>query len=220
MLIPRCQFCRSIIDLNLISHQPLTLLTSFSVHFLQGWLTSGPTGPPKSPSKSFPPPTVPLILYSIAPFSCTTWPQVLFGLLGLLPGSSILSILPQIQSLSLLCTCPNHLSLASLTLSTEHLACTVTLKYTFLMLTIHITAKTSLWPSSLLPVCCYLLHTHCWFRSHLMIMFSHSFPPPLPSQCCLLRSEALGFYEPLPGNLNSTRLYFNKIELSWTKQIW
>lgn len=31
-------------------------------------------GPPKSPSKSFPPPTVPLILYSVAPFSCTTWP--------------------------------------------------------------------------------------------------------------------------------------------------
>lgn len=185
VLIPRCQLCRSFIDLNLNSCQPLTLLTSFSGHFLQGWLTSGPPGPPKSPSESFPPPTVPLILYSVAPCSCTNWPPVLFGLLGLLPGSSILSILPQIQSLSLLCTCPNHLSLASLTLSTEHLACSVTLKYTFLILSIHITAKTPLWPSSLLPVCCYLLHTPWWFLYHLMIMFSHSFPPPLPSQVLL-----------------------------------
>lgn len=158
-------------------------------------------------------------------FQLTIWPHVLFGLLGLLPGASILSILPQIQSLSLLCTCPNHLSLASLTLSTQHLACTVTLKYTFLILSTHITAKTSLWPSSLLPVCCYLLHTHCWFRYYLMNMFSHSFPPPLPSQvllevfpCSFFLTTllALGFYEPRPDNLSSTRLYFNKIELSLT----
>lgn len=104
------------------------------------------------------------------------------GLLVLLTGSFILSILPQIYSLSLLCTSPNHHSLASLTLSTEHLACTVTPKYAFLILSIHITAKTSLWRPSLLPVCCYLSHTHCSFLHHLMIMFSHSFSPPLPSQ--------------------------------------
>ncbi|KAF7644357.1 hypothetical protein LDENG_00223490, partial [Lucifuga dentata] len=50
--------------------------------------------------------------------SFTTSINLLFGLpLGLLPGSSNLSILLPICSLSLLCTCPNHLSLASLTLS-------------------------------------------------------------------------------------------------------
>jgi len=60
--------------------------------------------------------------------SFTTPINLLFGLpQGLLPGGSNLSILLPIYSLSIVCTCPNHLSLASLTVSTKHLTCTVPL---------------------------------------------------------------------------------------------
>ncbi|KAF7650345.1 hypothetical protein LDENG_00127500, partial [Lucifuga dentata] len=77
--------------------------------------------------------------------SFTTSINLLFGLpLGLLPGSSNLSILLPICSLSLLCTCPNHLSLASLTLSPKHLTCAVPLMYSFLILSIFVTPKENL----------------------------------------------------------------------------
>ncbi|KAF7645082.1 hypothetical protein LDENG_00210390 [Lucifuga dentata] len=77
--------------------------------------------------------------------SFTTSINLLFGLpLGLLPGSSNLSILLPICSLSLLCTCPNHLSLASLTLSPKHLTCAVPLMYSFLILSILVTPKENL----------------------------------------------------------------------------
>ena len=63
--------------------------------------------------------------------------NLLFGLpLDLLSGSSNLIILLLIYSLSLLCTCPNHLSL---TFSPKHLACVVSLMYLFLILSILIT---------------------------------------------------------------------------------
>ena len=56
--------------------------------------------------------------------------------LCLLPGSSILIILLPIYSLSVLCTCPNHLNLASLTLSPRRLTRVVPLMCSFLILSI------------------------------------------------------------------------------------
>ncbi|XP_068182162.1 mitogen-activated protein kinase kinase kinase kinase 4 isoform X5 [Antennarius striatus] len=71
--------------------------------------------------------------------------NLLFGLpLGLLPGSSKLSILLPIYSLSLLWTCPNHLSLASLTLSPKPLTFAVPLMYSFLILSILVTPRENL----------------------------------------------------------------------------
>lgn len=95
---------------------------------------------------------------------CTNWLHVLSSL-GLLPDSSILRILPQI--------CPLHMSsLASL----YQQSCSGTLLCMLLILSIHITSKTSLWPASLLSLCWYLLHTqHRWSRHNLMILVSSSF---------------------------------------------
>ncbi|KAF7708794.1 hypothetical protein HF521_017851, partial [Silurus meridionalis] len=59
--------------------------------------------------------------------------------LFLLPGGSILSILLPIYPMSLLCTCPNHLNLTSLTLSPKRPTCTVPLINSFLILSILIT---------------------------------------------------------------------------------
>ncbi|XP_054648940.1 uncharacterized protein LOC129190355 [Dunckerocampus dactyliophorus] len=77
--------------------------------------------------------------------SFTTSINLFFGLpLGLLPGSSKLSILLPIYSLSLLWTCPNHLSLASLTLSPKPLTCAVPLMYSFLILSFLVTPRENL----------------------------------------------------------------------------
>ncbi|XP_068170159.1 MTOR-associated protein MEAK7 isoform X1 [Antennarius striatus] len=77
--------------------------------------------------------------------SLTTSINLLFGLLlGLLPGSSKLSILLPIYSLSPLWTCPNHLSLASLTLSPKPLTCAVPLMYSFLILSFLVTPRENL----------------------------------------------------------------------------
>uniref|UniRef100_A0A8C4N0J5 Uncharacterized protein n=1 Tax=Eptatretus burgeri TaxID=7764 RepID=A0A8C4N0J5_EPTBU len=66
--------------------------------------------------------------------------NLFFGLpLLLLPGGSIFNILLPIYSVSLLCTCPNHLNLASLTLSPNHPTCAVPLIYSFLILSILVT---------------------------------------------------------------------------------
>nr|XP_057943069.1 uncharacterized protein LOC131138282 isoform X1 [Doryrhamphus excisus] len=73
--------------------------------------------------------------------SLTTSINVLFGLpLRLLPGSILLPI----YSLSVLWTCPNHLSLASLTLSPRPLACNVPLMYSFLIVSILVTPNENL----------------------------------------------------------------------------
>uniref|UniRef100_A0A8C4Q084 Uncharacterized protein n=1 Tax=Eptatretus burgeri TaxID=7764 RepID=A0A8C4Q084_EPTBU len=66
--------------------------------------------------------------------------NLIFGLpLLLQPGGSILSILVPIYSASLLCTRPNHLNLASLTLSPSRPTCAVPLIYSFLILSILVT---------------------------------------------------------------------------------
>ncbi|KAF7708492.1 hypothetical protein HF521_017549 [Silurus meridionalis] len=68
--------------------------------------------------------------------------NLLLGLpLFLLPGGSILSILLLIYPMSLLCTCPNHFNLASLTLSPKCPTCAVPLLNSFLILSILITPK-------------------------------------------------------------------------------
>lgn len=59
--------------------------------------------------------------------------------LGVLPASSIVSLPLSIHSLPLLCTFPNYLSLASLTLSAKHWTCAVSLMQPFLILCIGIT---------------------------------------------------------------------------------
>ncbi|KAF7686956.1 hypothetical protein HF521_015349, partial [Silurus meridionalis] len=63
----------------------------------------------------------------------------------LLPGGSILSILLPICAMSLLCTCPNHLNLTSLTLSPKHPTCAVPLINSFLILSILITFNKNLY---------------------------------------------------------------------------
>ncbi|XP_068178365.1 uncharacterized protein [Antennarius striatus] len=63
---------------------------------------------------------------------------------GLLPDSSKLSIPLPTFSLSVLWTCPNHLSLASLTLFPKPLTCAVPLMYSFLILSILVTPKENL----------------------------------------------------------------------------
>ncbi|KAF7692621.1 hypothetical protein HF521_010231, partial [Silurus meridionalis] len=69
--------------------------------------------------------------------SLTTFIYLLFGLsFLLLPGGAILSILLPIYPMSLLCTCPNHLNRASLTLSPKPTTCTVPLISSFLILSI------------------------------------------------------------------------------------
>ncbi|KAF7688101.1 hypothetical protein HF521_014107, partial [Silurus meridionalis] len=77
--------------------------------------------------------------------SLTTSINLLLGLpLFLFPGGSILSILLPIHPMSLLCTCPNHLNLASLTLSPKRPTCAVPLINSFLILPILITPKENL----------------------------------------------------------------------------
>ncbi|KAF7686644.1 hypothetical protein HF521_015037 [Silurus meridionalis] len=72
--------------------------------------------------------------------SLTTSINLLLGLpLFLLPGVSILSILLLIYPVFLLCTCPNHLNLTSLTLSPKRPTCTVPLINSFLILSIVVT---------------------------------------------------------------------------------
>ncbi|KAF7706705.1 hypothetical protein HF521_019959, partial [Silurus meridionalis] len=77
--------------------------------------------------------------------SLTIFINLLFGLpLSLLPGVSILSILLLIYHMSLLCTCPNHLNLASLTLSPKRPTCVVPLINSFLILSIVVTLNENL----------------------------------------------------------------------------
>ncbi|KAF7703122.1 hypothetical protein HF521_022129, partial [Silurus meridionalis] len=72
--------------------------------------------------------------------SLTTSINLLLGLpLFLLPGGSILSILLLIYPMSLLCTCPNHLNLTSLTLSPKRPTCALPLINSFLILSIVVT---------------------------------------------------------------------------------
>ncbi|KAF7648307.1 hypothetical protein LDENG_00159280, partial [Lucifuga dentata] len=123
---------------------PLTLLTSFFFFFFSFQLSL--QGSPHLICLHL---TLSSASSSLTPTnfmsSFTTSINLLFGLpLGLLPGSSNLSILLPICSLSLLCTCPNHLSLASLTLSPKHLTCAVPLMYSFLILSILVTPKENL----------------------------------------------------------------------------
>ncbi|KAF7711836.1 hypothetical protein HF521_000847, partial [Silurus meridionalis] len=75
-------------------------------------------------------------------FSLTTSINLLFGLpIFPLPGGSILSILLRIYPMSFLCTCPNHLNLASLTLSLKCPTCAVPLINSFQILSILITSN-------------------------------------------------------------------------------
>nr|XP_057942759.1 uncharacterized protein LOC131138124 isoform X2 [Doryrhamphus excisus] len=76
----------------------------------------------------------------------TNYPHVLLHYIhkGHKPGSSKRSILLPIYSLSLLWTCPNHLSLASLTLSPRPLTCNLPLMYSFLILSIPVTPNVNL----------------------------------------------------------------------------
>uniref|UniRef100_A0A3P8WWC6 Protease associated domain containing 1 n=1 Tax=Cynoglossus semilaevis TaxID=244447 RepID=A0A3P8WWC6_CYNSE len=77
--------------------------------------------------------------------SLTTSIYLLFGLpLFLLPGSSISNILLPMYPLSLLCTCPNHLNLASLAFSPNLPVCVVPLMTSFLILSILVTPKENL----------------------------------------------------------------------------
>ncbi|KAF7705031.1 hypothetical protein HF521_020317, partial [Silurus meridionalis] len=77
--------------------------------------------------------------------SLTTSINLLFGLpLFLPPGDSILSILLPIYIRSLPCTCPNHLSHASLTFSPKRPTCAVPLINLFLILSIVVTPKKNL----------------------------------------------------------------------------
>ncbi|KAI5104455.1 sodium/calcium exchanger 1 isoform X3 [Silurus meridionalis] len=81
---------------------------------------------------------------SLTPTTCisslTTSINLLLGLpLFLLPGGSILSILLLIYPMSLICTCPNRLNLASLTLSPKRPTCAVPLINSILILSIVVT---------------------------------------------------------------------------------
>ena len=102
----------------------------FDFFFLESWIYVFlfPSG---ISTANHPPPSISILCIFFSP---TSWFHVLFlcihksPLLDLLPGSSSVIILLQMYSPSLLCTCPNHLSLAplkhltSLCLGVSHLS--------------------------------------------------------------------------------------------------
>ncbi|KAF7693337.1 hypothetical protein HF521_008653 [Silurus meridionalis] len=93
--------------------------------------------------------------------SLTTSIYLFLGLpLFLLPGGSILRILLPMYTMSLLCTCPNHLNQAPLTLSPKRPTCTVRRINSFLILSIIIILNEYIFSSATSSsTACLLLNT-------------------------------------------------------------
>ena len=118
--------------------------------------------------------------------------------LCLLPGSSILIIILPKYSLSLVCKCPNHLSLVSLTWAPNHPTCCVPLMCLFLIFSILFTPKENLNiinSNSSCSVSCLLIRSTVFEANNTagfitLLHTSTSLASVPPAPCCQYRSQS------------------------------